>query len=170
MRKPVWAVPVVAALLIAAAVGALWLPTAFLPHWDEGIFVVPYRTPVGTGVRETTQVGRDMMRIALRNPAVARASLVVGRGLGNAYATPNKGGITILLKRHRGASVWQVMQQLRQRYRAAFPDLTTLETMQVMINRLGNLSGSHAPLVVELFGKSALVLHQAGERLLSALL
>jgi multidrug efflux pump subunit AcrB len=170
MRKPGWAAPVVAALLIVGTVGVLWLPTAFLPHWDEGIFVVPYRTPVGTGVRETTQVGRDMMRIALRNPAVARASLVVGRGLGNAYATPNKGGITILLKRHRGASVWQVMQQLRQRFRAAFPDLTTLETMQVMINRLGNLSGSHAPLVVELFGKSSLVLHQAGERLLAALL
>ena len=170
MRKPVWAAPVAAALLIAAAIGVLWLPTAFLPHWDEGVFVVPYRTPVGTGVRETTQVGRDMMRIALRDPAVARASLVAGRSLGNAYSTPNKGAITILLKRNRRASVWQVMQQLRRRFRAAFPDLTTLETMQVMINRLGDLSGSHAPLVVELFGKSSVVLHDTGTRLLGALL
>ncbi len=170
MRKPVWAAAVVGILLVVAAIGVWRLPTAFLPHWDEGIFVVPYRTPVGTGVRETTQVGRAMMRIALHNPAVARASLVVGRGLGNRYATPNKGGITILLKRQRRASVWQVMQQLRQRFRAAFPDLTTLETQQVMINRLGNLSGSHAPLVVELFGKSSIVLHDTGERLLAALL
>jgi cobalt-zinc-cadmium resistance protein CzcA len=170
MRKPMWAAPVAGGLLLVAAIAVLWLPTAFLPHWDEGIFVVPYRTPVGTGVRATTEVGREMMRIALRNPAVARASLVVGRGLGNPYATPNKGGITILLKRQRRASIGQVMQQLQQRFRAAFPDLTTLETQQVMINRLGNLSGSHAPLVVELFGKSSRVLHDTGERLLAALL
>ena len=169
MRKPAWAVPIAVVLLIVAAVGAWRLPTAFLPHWDEGIFVVPFRTPVGTGVKETTRVGEDLMHIALRNPNVARASLVVGRGLGNRYATPNKGAITILLKRRRPESVWQVMQQLRRRFRAAVPDLTTLETMQVMINRLGNLSGSHAPLVVELFGKSSIELHDTGERLLAAL-
>ena len=169
MRRPWIAAPVAGVLLALAAFGASRLPTAFLPHWDEGIFVVPYRTPVGTGVRETLQVGRDLMRIALRNPSVARVSLVVGRGLGNPYATPNKGGITVVLKAHRSASARQVMRQLRRRFRAAVPDLTTLETQQVMINRLGNLSGSHAPLVVELFGKRSIELHDAGLRLLAAL-
>ena len=169
MRRPRRAAPIALALLVLAAVGAWRLPTAFLPHWDEGIFVVPYRTPVGTGVRETLRVGRDLMRIALRDPSVARASVVVGRGLGNPYATPNKGGITILLKQHRAASARQVMRQLRRRFRQAVPDLTTLETMQVMINRLGNMSGSHAPLVVELFGSSSIALHDAGLRLLGAL-
>ena len=170
MRKPWLSAPLALGLLAVAAIGAWELPTAFLPHWDEGIFVVPFRTPVGMGVRETLQVGRDLMHIALKNPSVARASLVVGRGFGNPYATPNKGGITILLKRHRPESARQVMRQLRHRFRAAVPDLTTLETMQVMINRLGNLSGSHAPLVVELFGKSSIQLHDTGERLLGALL
>ena len=169
MRKPWLAAPIAFGLLTVAAIGAWELPTAFLPHWDEGIFVVPFRTPDGTGVHETLQVGRDLMRIALRNPNVARASLVVGRGFGNPYATPNKGGITILLKRHRPDSARQVMRELRQRFRAAVPDLTTLETMQVMINRLGNMSGSHAPLVVELFGNSSIELHDAGERLLGVL-
>jgi multidrug efflux pump subunit AcrB len=170
MRTPWLAAPVALVLLAVAGMGAWRLPTAFLPHWDEGIFVVPFRTPVGTGVRETSRVGRDLMRIALRDPSVKRASLVVGRGLGNPYATPNKGGITILLKRHRSESARQVMRRLRHRFRAAVPDLTTLETQQVMINRLGNLSGSHAPLVIELFGASSIVLHDAGQRLLGALL
>ncbi len=170
MRQPWLAAPVVLVLLAVAVIGVWRLPTAFLPHWDEGIFVVPYRTPPGTGVRETLQVGRDLMGIALHNPNVARASLVVGRGFGNSYATPNKGGITILLKQHRSAGIRQVMRQLRHRFRSQVPDLTTLETMQVMINRLGNLSGSHAPLVIELFGDSSIVLHGAGERLLGALL
>ena len=170
MRRPWLAAPIALGLLAVAAIGAWELPTAFLPHWDEGIFVVPFRTPDGTGVHETLQVGRDLMRIALKNPNVARASLVVGRGFGNPYATPNKGGITILLRRHRPDSARQVMRELRHRFRAAVPDLTTLETMQVMINRLGNMSGSHAPLVVELFGKSSIELHDSGERLLGALL
>lgn len=170
MRKPWRAAPIVLVLLAVAGLAVRRLPTAFLPHWDEGIFVVPYRTPVGAGVRETTQVGRDLMRIALKNPNVARASLIVGRGFSNPFATPNKGGITILLKRHRSEGARQVMQQLRRRFRAAVPDLTTLETTQVMINRLGNMSGSHAPLVVELFGDSSTILHAAGKRLLGALL
>jgi multidrug efflux pump subunit AcrB len=169
MRAPWLAVPLVLVLLLGAGIGAVLLPTAFLPHWDEGIFVVPFRTPVGSGIAETTRVGRDLMRIAMKDPDVARVSLVVGRGLGNAYATPNKGGLTLVLKTHRARSTTAVMGRLRHAFRRAAPDLTTLETMQVMINRLGNLSGSHAPLQIELFGGDTATLHRAGERLTRAL-
>ncbi|WP_368356724.1 efflux RND transporter permease subunit, partial [Acidithiobacillus thiooxidans] len=130
---------------------------------------MPYRTPVGSGIGETMRVGRDFMRIALENPNVERVDLVAGRGLGNAYATPNKGALTILLKAHRTQSTEVVMRSLRHKLRKAAPDLTTLETMQVMINRLGNLSGSHAPLVIKLFGSSSATLHKAGLHLTNAL-
>lgn len=169
MRRPWLAVPVVLVMALVAGIGATQLPTAFLPHWDEGIFVVPYRTPVGSGIGETMRVGRDFMRIALENPNVERVDLVAGRGLGNAYATPNKGALTILLKAHRTQSTEVVMRNLRHKLRKAAPDLTTLETMQVMINRLGNLSGSHAPLVIKLFGSSSAILHKAGLHLTNAL-
>ena len=163
------AVPVVLVLALVAGIGATELPTAFLPHWDEGVFVVPFRTPVGSGITETMRVGRDLMHIAQKNPNVERVSLVVGRGLGNAYSTPNKGGLTILLKNQRTQSTEVVMRDLRRQFRKAVPDLTTLETMQIMINRLGNLSGSHAPLEIELFGPSSATLHDAGLRLTKAL-
>jgi multidrug efflux pump subunit AcrB len=140
-----------------------------MPHWDEGIFVVPFRTPVGSGIAETMRVGRDLMQIAQKNPNVERVSLVAGRGLGNAYSTPNKGALTILLKSQRTQSTKVVMRTLRHEFRKAVPDLTTLETMQVMINRLGNLSGSHAPLEIELFGQSSATLHDVGVRLTKAL-
>ncbi|MBE7562646.1 efflux RND transporter permease subunit [Acidithiobacillus sp. HP-6] len=169
MRRPWLAVPVVLVMALVAGIGATQLPTAFLPHWDEGIFVVPYRTPVGSGIGETMRVGRDFMRIALENPNVERVDLVAGRGLGNAYATPNKGALTILLKAHRTQSTEVVMRSLRHKLRKAAPDLTTLETMQVMINRLGNLSGSHAPLVIKLFGSSSAILHKVGLHLTNAL-
>jgi multidrug efflux pump subunit AcrB len=169
MRKPWLAVPVIVILAGGGFLAILNLPTAFLPHWDEGIFVVPFRTPVGNGVRETTRVGRDLMAAALHNPNVRRASLVIGRGFGNRYATPNKGGLVIVLKNNHRDSTRQVMAQLRHVFRATAPDLTTLETMQIMINRLGNLSGSHAPLQIQLFGSSSLTLRADGRRLFSAL-
>ncbi|MGK9451624.1 efflux RND transporter permease subunit [Acidithiobacillus caldus] len=169
MRRPWLAVPMVLGLILVGGIAGTQLPTAFLPHWDEGIFVVPFRTPVGSGITQTMRVGRDLMRIAQSNPNVERVSLVAGRGLGNAYSTPNKGALTILLKKERTQSTQAVMRTLRHEFRAAVPDLTTLETMQVMINRLGNLSGSHAPLEVELFGRSSATLHQAGLRLTRAL-
>ncbi|MHB1567500.1 MAG: efflux RND transporter permease subunit [Acidiferrobacter sp.] len=169
MRRPWTAIPVILVLILVAGVGVMQLPTAFLPHWDEGIFVVPFRTPVGSGIAATTRVGRDLMKLALRNPNVKHVSLVVGRGLGNAYSTPNKGGLTVLLKRNRTQSTRAVMRSFRTQFRHAVPDLTTLETMQVMINRLGNLSGSHAPLEIELFGDDSSVLHRAGLRLTQAL-
>lgn len=152
MRHPWLAAPLIVLLLLVAGIGATELPTAFLPKWDEGIFVVPFRTPVGSSVGETLRTGRKLMAIARQNPNVKHVSLVVGRGLGNAYSTPNKGGLTILLKNQRAETTDQVMRQLRHEFRRAAPNLTTLETQQVMINRLGNLSGSHAPLVIQLFG------------------
>jgi len=169
MRRPWMTIPIVLVLGLVAGVGVTQLPTAFLPRWDEGIFVVPFRTPVGSGITETMRVGRDLMRIAKENPNVERVSLVAGRGLGNAYSTPNKGALTILLKNQRSQSTEVVMRTLRHEFRRAVPDLTTLETMQVMINRLGNLSGSHAPLEIELFGQSSAALHDAGLRLTRAL-
>jgi multidrug efflux pump subunit AcrB len=169
MRKPWVAIPVILVLAGGALLAIVNLPTAFLPHWDEGIFVVPFRTPVGNGVRETTRVGRDLMAAAMHNPNVARTSLVIGRGFGNRYATPNKGGLMIVLKNHHAQSTRRVMTELRHVFRATAPDLTTLETMQVMINRLGNLSGSHAPLQIQLFGPDSRTLRADGRRLFSAL-
>ncbi len=165
IRRPWLTVPVVLVLLVAGGVSVARLPTAFLPRWDEGIFVVPFRTPVGSSVRETVRVGRAFMAVAMHNPNVRRVSLVVGRGFSSAYATPNKGGLSVVLRNNRREGAATVMAALRRAFRRVAPDLTTLETMQLMINRLGNLSGAHAPLQVELFGQGARTLERYGARL-----
>ena len=145
------------------------LPTAFLPPWDEGMIAVPYRTPVGSSIAATTTVGRALMRVALADPAVARASLMVGRSFGNPRATPNKGALMVVLKRHRAAGTEVVMQRLHDAFRAADPALISLGGSQVMVNRLGDLSGSHAPLEVFLFGADPTALRRAGSKLAAAL-
>ena len=169
MRRPLWALPAVLALALCGVLVLRTLPTAFLPHWDEGVISVPFRTPVGSSVAETTHIGRLLLHVALANPAVARASLMVGRGLSNAYSTPNKGALAIVLKRDRRVGTRTVMRQLTTAFQHAVPSLLALDATQVMVNRLGDLSGAHAPLEIYLFGSSPGLLHAAGMRLATAL-
>ncbi|EQD26467.1 acriflavin resistance protein, partial [mine drainage metagenome] len=170
MRRAWLAIPVVLVLGALGWVTLRALPTAFLPRWDEGVISMPFRTQVGSSVAETTAVGRELLHVALRNPAVARASLVVGRGFSNAYATPNKGALAIVLKTNRSVgSTRTVMQQLTVAFHQAVPSLLALNATQVMVNRLGDLSGAHAPLEIYLFGSDPALLHDAGERLALAL-
>ncbi len=169
MRRPWLAVPVIVLLAALGWYGLKTLPTAFLPHWDEGIISVPFRTPVGSSVAETTRVGRNLMRVALANPNVARVSLMVGRGLNNAYSTPNKGAISVVLKVKRKESTEEVMRTLHREFRQAAPNLLAVQTVQVMVNRLGDLSGAHAPLEIFLFGSDSATLRKAGGQLAAAL-
>ena len=168
MRRPWPAVLVVAALAGVTVLALARLPTGFLPPWDEGVVSVPFRTPVGSSVAETTRVGRTLMRVALADPAVARASVVVGRSFANPRAVPNKGALALVLKQHRAVSTQTVMTRLHAAFRAADPALIALGGSQVMVNRLGDLSGAHAPLEVFLFGADSAALHAAGARLAAA--
>ena len=165
MRSPWLALPVIFALIAAGIAVQHNLKTAFLPKWDEGYIAVPFRTPVGSSVRNTERVGRYLMRIAGKNKNVARISLVAGRSLDNPYSTPNKGDLMIVLKENRKDSTAKIMRNLFKKFRAAAPSLIDLHMSQIMVNRLGFLSGSHAPLEVLLFGKSSNSLRLYGKSL-----
>ncbi len=129
------------------------LPTAFLPAWNEGVIAVPFRTAVGSSAGQTLAVGRGLIAIAARDKAVATASVVVGQSLGNPRATPNKGDLVLTLK--PAASAVAVMRRLGTQFRAAYPSLSMLKLHQLLVTQLGNLSGAHSPLDVEVFGHSA---------------
>lgn len=169
MRRP-WSAAIAVVLLSGlGAVCLLHLPTAFLPRWDEGVISIPFRTPVGSSVAETARVGRRLMRIALADPAVARASLEIARSFAYRRSTPNKGALAVVLKQHRTVSTQAVMQRLHRAFRAADPALAEVKESQVMGNRLGDLSGAHSPLEVFLFGTSSAALSHEGARIAQAL-
>lgn len=141
-------------LVCVGVVTGFSLKTAFLPHWDQGAIAVPFRTPVGTSVQGTAAAARTLAAVAMRNGSVARVSAVVGRSLENPRATANKGDLVVMLKSGLSSDTDVVMTQLRRAFRGAEPDLTELKLHQVMSNRLENLSGSHAPLEVLVFGSN----------------
>ena len=163
MRSPWLALPVMLILIITIVISLFYLRTAFLPKWDEGIIVVPFRTPVGSSVGTTYKVGRYLMHIAKKNNNVSKVSLVVGRSLDQPYSTPNKGDLTILLKKNRKKTTEEVMRKLYNKFHTAAPNLIALKLSQIMVNRLGFLSGSQAPLEVLLFGKSSKTLRKYGK-------
>ncbi|MHB1951477.1 MAG: efflux RND transporter permease subunit [Acidiferrobacteraceae bacterium] len=152
LRRPAAVAPVIAIVALLAGVAFWRLPTAFLPAWDEGVIAVPFRTPVGRSVSDTRAVGRGLMRIAKHNPAVRDASLVVGQSLGNPRTTPNKGDIVIVLHSRRTVSTEHVISELMKSFRAAYPGLLMLKMHQILVTQLGNLSGAHSPLDIDLFG------------------
>ena len=169
LARPWLALPVVVLILLITWVAWRELPTAFLPSWDEGAIAVPFRTATGSSVAETLAVGRKLIVVAMRNPAVDRVSLIVGQSLENPRAVPSKGDLMVMLKPQRKLSTDQVIGQLRQAFKAADPNLGMLKLHQVLINELGNLSGAHAPLEVLMFGRNPDTLFKWGNRAANAL-
>ncbi len=143
------------------------LPTAFLPAWNEGLIAVPYRTAASAGAATTLAVGRRFLRAALADPAIATGSVVAGQSLGNPRAPANKGDL-VLTVRH-GFATEPVIATLRRRFRALDPSLTMLKLHQMLVTELGNLTGAHSPLDVNLFGPDPVALAHWAERLKAAL-
>ncbi|MHB8563857.1 MAG: efflux RND transporter permease subunit [Acidiferrobacteraceae bacterium] len=155
---------VISILVLAAAFGVFRiLPTGFLPAWNEGVLAVPFRTPVGSSATDTLKVGRGLVAIAAHDPDVKTVSVVVGQSLGNPRATPNKGDLVITLKPQ--ASAVATMHHLGILFRASYPSLAMLKLHQLLVTQLGNLSGAHSPLDIDLFGHSASTLAVYAQRL-----
>ena len=163
LHRPLWGI--LASLLVLVCAYGIFrvLPTAFLPAWDEGVIAVPFRTPVGSSASDTLQVARGLVRIAAHDPDVKTVSVVVGQSLGNPRATPNKGDLVITLKAQ--ASAEATIHHLGLLFRAAYPSLAMLKLHQLLVTQLGNLSGAHSPLDIDLFGHSANLLAVWGQKL-----
>ncbi len=162
LRRPLLGIAGSLVLLLAAFLVYRALPTAFLPAWNEGVIAVPFRAPVGSSASETLKVGRGLVALAARDPAVKTASVVVGQSLGNPRATPNKGDLVITLTPK--ASTEAVMRHLGRVFRAAYPSLTMLKLHQMLVTQLGNLTGAHSPIDVDLFGHSPRALAVWGQK------
>lgn len=163
LKRPLLGVAASAFVLLGAYGVFRHLPTAFLPAWNEGVIAVPFRTHVGTSASGTLKVGRRLLSIAMHDPGVRTASLMVGQSLGNPRATPNKGDLIVILKPQ--ASAIAAIRRLAAHFRAAYPSLAMLKIHQLLVTQLGNLSGAHSPLDVDLFGPSASRLAGVARRL-----
>lgn len=138
------------------------LHTGFLPEWDEGAFVLNYKAPPGTSLKETNRLLMQLENIMKKDPAIEAYSRRTGRGIAHRHPA-NEGDYLISLKGKRQRSTFHVMGDLTQQASARIPGLY-LDFVQVLPDRLKDLAGEEKPIDILIYGNDQAALQKtAGE-------
>jgi CzcA family heavy metal efflux pump len=173
--EPMLARPIVAlavALVLAVGGAALYFEvgSGFLPHADEGGFVVDYQTPAGTALEETDRQLRKVEEVLLKTPEVAAIQRRTGSELGLFATQSNSGDVLVRLKARgeRSRSSDEIISELREKLPEAAPGMD-IEFVQLLQDMLGDLEGNPTPIEVKVFGDDAEILAEIGGRVEEAL-
>ena len=164
LAKPLWAGGICLLLVIGTWAGFQALGTNLLPDMDEGGFILDYIMPAGSSLSETNRVLEHVTRILHSIPEVENTSRRTGLQLGLAAVTEvNTGDFTVKLKARRSRSVWQVMNEVRNRVKATEPELD-IELTQVLQDNINDLSNAPEAIQVKIFSEDAKLLNELGPR------
>ncbi len=148
-------------LLVAVGVLAFFrLPSGFMPHMDEGGFVLDYRAAPGTSLAETDRLLRQIEKLIEATPEVNNYSRRTGVQLGGGLTEANEGDFFIHLKPTPRRDIETVMADVRARIEAQVPGLA-IETAQLMEDLIGDLTAVPQPIEVKLFGADLAQLQKA---------
>jgi HME family heavy-metal exporter len=157
---------VIVATLIAVAIavaGAVLLPRAFLPQFNEGTFTINLAFNPGVSLAESNRVGQIAERLALEVPEVK----TVGRRTGRAELDEHAEGVhstdlEIDLKPGGRAKI-EVVADIRSRL-SLLP--LSINVGQPISHRLDHmLSGVRADIAVKIFGEDLDALYNSAEEL-----
>jgi CzcA family heavy metal efflux pump len=165
LRRPAYALAI-AVLLALGGTGLYFsVGSGFLPHADEGGFVIDYQTPAGTALEETDRQLRKVEAVLLATPEVAAIQRRTGSELGLFATQSNSGDVLVRLKARgeRSRSSEEVITDLRGKLHEAVPGLD-IEFVQLLQDMLGDLEGNPTPIEVKVFGDDATVLAELGGR------
>ncbi len=150
LRRPWLALAGVAPLLLAGWVAYHAVGSGFLPHMDEGGFVLDYRTPPGTSLAETDRLLAQIEQILRTTPQVQTFSRRTGLQLGGGITHANEGDFFVRLKPLPREPIDQVMEQVRARIHAQVPGID-IDTAQLMQDLIGDLTAVPQPVEIKIF-------------------
>lgn len=169
LAKPLWAGGICLLLVAGTWAGYQGLGTNLLPEMDEGGFILDYVMPAGSSLAETNRVLEHVTRILHSIPEVENTSRRTGLQLGLAAVTEaNTGDFTVKLKAKRSRSVWQVMDEVRNRVTASEPELA-IELTQVLQDNINDLSNAPQAIQVKIFSSDPNLLFRLGPRVADAI-
>lgn len=144
---------------------AAWshVPSGFMPHMDEGGFILDYKAQPGAALSDTDRLLRQVETIITSTPEVTSYSRRTGLQLGGGLTEADEGDYFIRLKRGSRRSIDVVMAEVRQKIDAQVPGLQ-IETAQLMEDLIGDLTAVPQPIEVKLFGENPAALEQAAKR------
>ncbi|NOX66593.1 MAG: efflux RND transporter permease subunit [Chlorobi bacterium] len=166
-------VPSLLALIILLLAGVAYysyekIPSGFLPEWDEGTIVHDYLAPAGSSIKGTKSMLKSIAEYIMTIPEVKTYSLRTGRSLAHPRTHTNDGDFVISLKKNRSRSSFEIMDELRAFDKKNEPRLE-LKLFQVLPDRLNDLSGEIAPIVIKVFGKNLKVVQKAAAEIADSL-
>ena len=124
--------------------------SGFMPHEDEGGFVLDYISPPGTSLAETDRMLRQVEQIIRANPNVLTYSRRTGAQLGGGVTEANTGDFFIRLKPFPRAPIDDVMQKISDQVKQDVPTLD-IDTAQLMEDLIGDLTEVPQPIEVKIF-------------------
>jgi CzcA family heavy metal efflux pump len=161
LARPALSVLIAAGVLVAlGALAYSRLGAGFMPHMDEGGFVLDYKASPGAALSETDRLLRQVEAIIRSTPDVDSYSRRTGAQLGGGLTEADEGDFFIHLKRSGRRSIETVMAEVRQRVEHDVPGLD-IETAQLMEDLIGDLTEAPQPIVVKLYGSDVQALKDA---------
>ncbi len=151
IQRPYISICIAAALAMLIIIILPKLQTGFLPEMDEGSIVLDYSSPPGTSLEETDRILREVEKIIVATPEVEAYSRRTGTQMGFFITEPNRGDYLIQLKKKRGRTTDDVINELRKKIETTQPGLR-IDFGQVIGDMLGDLMTSVQPIEIKIFG------------------
>jgi CzcA family heavy metal efflux pump len=142
--------------------------TGFMPHMDEGGFVIDYRAAPGASLAETDRILQQVEAILRAEPSVDTYSRRTGLQLGGGLTEANEGDFFVRLTPLPRPPIEDVMAAIRQRIETEVPGLN-VEMVLLMEDLIGDLTAVPQPVEVKLYGDDPDQLAQVAPRLAAAL-
>jgi CzcA family heavy metal efflux pump len=142
--------------------------TGFMPHMDEGGFILDYRAPDGTSLTETDRLLRQVGAILHADPAVETYSRRSGAQLGGGLTEANEGDFFVRLKPFPRPPIDQVMNEIRSRVEQEVPGLE-VEMALLMEDLIGDLTAVPQPIEIKLYGDNSVELLSVAPRVATAI-
>jgi CzcA family heavy metal efflux pump len=168
LRRPWLAVLGVAPLLLAGWLAYGQVGSGFMPHMDEGGFILDYRTPPGTSLTETDRILSQVEYILRTTPEVQTWSRRTGAQLGGGVTEANEGDFFVRLKPPPRQSIDGVMEEVRQRIETQVPGVK-IELAQLMEDLIGDLTAVPQPVEIKIFDDNPQQLAQLAHRTAAAI-
>ena len=168
VRRPVLIWLVLIPFLAAIGVAYRQVGSGFMPHMDEGGFVLDFLTPPGTSLAETDRLVNQIEAILEANPAVETYSKRTGGGLGGSLHESNEGDFFVRLKPLPRPPIDQVMDEIRGRIETQVPGVT-VDLVLLMEDLIGDLTAVPQPIEVKLFSDDFASLMRVAPRVADAI-
>ena len=151
ITKPIISIGFCLVLILSIFILLPNLKTGFFSEMDEGSIVLDYQSPPGTSLEETDRMLQEVEKIIIKTPEVEAYSRRTGTQMGFFITEPNRGDYLIQLKKDRTRTSEQVIDAIRQKIEATQPALR-IDFGQVLMDMLGDLMSSVAPIEIKIFG------------------